>query len=76
MRVPSTLSVAAEGDDVVCVWVSAFTGALPVAFVAAAGSGGGVLAVLAAAGSGGGFGVLTAALLVADVPLPLFNFGF
>ena len=47
----------------ICVWVSAFTGALPVAF-------------FAAAGSGGGFWVLTAALLVADVPLPLFNFGF
>ena len=47
MRVPSTLSVAAEGDDVVCVWVSAFTGALPVAFVAAAGSGGGVGALTA-----------------------------
>ena len=58
MRVPSTLSVAAEGDDVVCVWVSAFTGALPVASVAAAGSGGGVgalpVAFVAAAGSGGG----------------------
>ena len=68
--------MAAEGDDVVCVWVSTFTGALPVASFAAAGSGGGVLAVLAAAGSGGGVWVLTAALLVADVPLPLFNFGF
>ena len=66
MRVPSTLSVAAEGDDVVCVWVSAFTGALPVAFVAAAGSGGGVgalpVAFVAAAGSGGGVGALTAGL--------------